>query len=107
MAGRRFRLAQHASSNSCVKPDGQLGPRRGEVTLLGPVEYVSWLAVISVEICSIVFILKSGALKKYFTLLLYLSACLANSVGCYSIIQTSGYTSEAYSYYYYLSLIHI
>ena len=71
--------------------------------MLGPVEYVSWLAVISVEICSIVFILKSGALRKYFTLLLYLSACLANSVGCYSIIQTSGYASEAYSYYYYYS----
>lgn len=69
--------------------------------MLGPVEYASWLAVTGAEICCIFFILYSGAFRKYFTLLLYLIACLAYSVASYSIIQTSGYKSAAFSYFYY------
>ena len=71
--------------------------------MLGPVDYAIWLAVIFVEIFSLLCVLKSRSFSRHFTLVLYLGVCLAVNVGRYSIIRTSGYTSSAYYYFYFYS----
>jgi len=71
--------------------------------VLGPVDYAIWLAVIFVEIFSLLCVLKSRSFSRHFTLVLYLGVCLAVNVGRYSIIRTSGYTSSAYYYFYFYS----
>jgi len=71
--------------------------------VLGPVDYAIWLAVIVVEIFSLLCVLKSRSFSRHFTLVLYLGVCLAVNVGRYSIIRTSGYTSSAYYYFYFYS----
>ena len=71
--------------------------------MLGPVDYAIWLAVIFVEIFSLLCVLKSRSFSRHFTLVLYLGVCLAVNIGRYSIIRTSGYTSSAYYYFYFYS----
>jgi len=71
--------------------------------VLGPVDYAIWLAVIVVEIFSLICVLRSKSFSRHFTLVFYLGVCLAVNVGRYSIIRTSGYTSEAYYYFYFYS----
>ena len=71
--------------------------------MLDPVSYAIWLAVLLVELFSLLCLLRSGAFSKHFTLVFYLFACLATDLGSYSIIKTSGYTSNAYYYFYFYS----
>jgi len=71
--------------------------------VLGPVDYAIWLAVFLVELFSLFCVLKKRAFSEYFTLVLYLCSCLAVEIGRYSIIKTSGYTSNAYYYFYFYS----
>jgi hypothetical protein len=71
--------------------------------VLGPVDYAIWLAVIFIEIFSLFYMLRRKAFLQHFTLVFYLCACLAVNVGRYSIIRTSGYTSDAYFYFYFYS----
>jgi hypothetical protein len=71
--------------------------------VLGPVNYVIWLAVLVVELFSLVCLLKRRALSQYFTLALYLCACFAADFGGYSLIKSSGYDSNAYYYFYFYS----
>ncbi len=71
--------------------------------MLGPVDYAIWLAVILVEIFSLLCVLKRRAFSQHFTLVFYLCACLAVNIGRYSLIRTSGYTSDAYYYFYFYS----
>jgi hypothetical protein len=71
--------------------------------VLGPVDYAIWTAVILVELFCLLCVLKKRALANHFTLVFYLCACLAVNIGRYSIIRTSGYTSDAYYYFYFYS----
>jgi len=69
--------------------------------VLGPVNYSIWLAVILVELFSLVCLLRRRGYSQHFTLLLYLCSCLASDIGNFSIIKTSGYDSNAYFYFYF------
>jgi len=69
--------------------------------VLGPVNYSIWLAVVLVELFSLVCLLWRRAFLQHFTLLLYLCSCLATDIGNFSIIKTSGYDSNAYFYFYF------
>ena len=69
--------------------------------MLGPVNYSIWLAVILVELFSLVCLLRRRGYSQHFTLLLYLCSCLASDIGNFSIIKTSGYDSNAYFYFYF------
>lgn len=71
--------------------------------MLGPVNYAIWLAVVAVEVFSLVCLIRGRAFSQHFTLVLYLCACLATDIGQYSIIVTSGYASNTYYYFYYYS----
>jgi hypothetical protein len=71
--------------------------------VLGPVNYVIWLAVVALELFSLLCLIRGRAFSQHFTLVLYLCACLATDVGEYSIIATSGYDSNAYYYFYFYS----
>jgi hypothetical protein len=71
--------------------------------VLGPVNYVIWLAVVALELFSLFCLIRGRAFSQHFTLVLYLCACLATDVGEYSIVATSGYDSNAYYYFYFYS----
>jgi hypothetical protein len=68
---------------------------------VGPVNYSIWLAVVLVELVSLVCLLWRRAFSQHFTLLLYLCSCLATDIGNFSILKTSGYDSNAYFYFYF------
>lgn len=69
--------------------------------MVGPVNYSIWLAVVLVELVSLVCLLWRRAFSQHFTLLLYLCSCLATDIGNFSILKTSGYDSNAYFYFYF------
>jgi len=69
--------------------------------VVGPVNYSIWLAVVLVELVSLVCLLWRRAFSQHFTLLLYLCSCLATDIGNFSILKTSGYDSNAYFYFYF------
>jgi len=69
--------------------------------VVGPVNYSIWLAVVLVELVSLVCLLWRRAFSQHFTLLLYLCSCLAIDIGNFSILKTSGYDSNAYFYFYF------
>ena len=71
--------------------------------MLGPVNYVIWLAILLAELFSFVCLVKKRAFSQHFTLVLYLCACIAADIASYSIIETSGYDSNAYFYFYFYS----
>jgi hypothetical protein len=71
--------------------------------VLGPVNYAIWLAILLAELFSLVCLVKRKAFSQHFTLVLYLCACIAADVASYSIIETSGYDSNAYFYFYFYS----
>ncbi len=71
--------------------------------MLGPVNYAIWLTILLAEFFCLICLLKRKALSQYFTLVLYLCACVATDIGSYSIIRTSGYESDVYYYFYFYS----
>ena len=71
--------------------------------MLGPVNYVIWLAVVLAELFCVICLLKRRAFSQHFTLVLYMCACLATDIGNYRLITTSGYDSNAYYYFYFYS----
>lgn len=71
--------------------------------MLGPVNYAIWLAVLLVELFSLVCLLRRRAFLQHFTLVLYLCCCFASDISSYIIIGTSGYDSNAYFYFYFYS----
>jgi len=71
--------------------------------VLGPVNYVIWLAVVLAELFCVICLLKRRAFSQHFTLVLYMCACLATDIGNYRLITTSGYDSNAYYYFYFYS----
>jgi hypothetical protein len=71
--------------------------------VLGPVDYLLFLADLVLEVLAVVFLLKQKALSQYFTLVLYLCASIAIGIGRYSVLKTEGFTSDSYLYFYYFS----
>lgn len=71
--------------------------------MLDPVNYAIWLGVLLVEIASLICLIRGRALSQYFTLVLYLSACIATDIASFSILKTSGYLSSTYFYFYFYS----
>ena len=71
--------------------------------MLGPVNYAISLAVILVELVSLVCVLRQKALKQHFTLVIYLCANFATDAAGYSILRTSGFESNVYYYFYFYS----
>ena len=71
--------------------------------MLGPVDYLIWIAIFLVEFFCLLSLLKKRAFSQHFTIVLYLSASLAVSAGRYLIIATSGFTSDSYFYFYFYS----
>jgi hypothetical protein len=71
--------------------------------MLGPVDYLIWIAIFFVEFFCVLSLLKKRAFSQHFTIVLYLSASLAVSAGRYVVIATAGFTSDAYVYFYYYS----
>jgi hypothetical protein len=71
--------------------------------MLGPVDYMIFLIEFLVEVCCLVCLLKKKALSQHFTLVIYLCASVAVGAGRYAIIGVAGFSSNAYSYFYYYS----
>ena len=71
--------------------------------MLGPVDYTIWLVVVFVELFCLACLLWKKAFKKYFTLVLYMFCSLAVDYGSYRVIETSGYRSNAYFYFFFYS----
>lgn len=68
--------------------------------MLGPVDYAIWLVVIFIELFCLVCLLWKRAFQRHFTLVLYMFCSLAADFGCYRIIESSGYRSNVYFYFY-------
>ncbi len=68
--------------------------------MLGPVDYAIWFVNFFLQLFCIYVIVKTGSLRRYFTLAFFMFACLAMSVGDYIIIHTSGFSSGANWYFY-------
>jgi len=71
--------------------------------VLGPVNYAIWLAVIAVELVSLICVLRQKALSQHFTLVIYLCANFAADAAGYGILRTSGFESNVYYYFYFYS----
>lgn len=71
--------------------------------MLGPVDYLIWIAIFLVEFFCVVSLLRKRAFIQHFTIVLYLVASLTVSAGRYLVLATSGFTSDAYVYFYYYS----
>jgi hypothetical protein len=71
--------------------------------MLGPVDYLIWITIFLVELFCVVSLLKKRAFTQHFTIVLYLVASLATSAGRYLVLAASGFTSNAYAYFYFYS----
>jgi hypothetical protein len=71
--------------------------------VLGPVDYFLLFTELILELVAVVLLIKHKALFQYFTLVFSLSASIAVGLGRYSVLQTAGFTSNAYLYFYYFS----
>jgi hypothetical protein len=71
--------------------------------MLGPVDYVIWLAILLADSCCLVCLLKKKAFSQHFTIVLFLSASIGISIGRYLLLAAAGFTSNSYFYFYYYS----
>jgi hypothetical protein len=71
--------------------------------VLGSVDYVLLFAGFGAHVFALICLLKKRALAHHFTLVLYLSFSIAIGIGRCSILNTAGFTSSAYLYFYYYS----
>ena len=71
--------------------------------MLGPVDYLLFLADLLIEVCCLICLLKNRAFSRYFTIVLYLCASMAVGIARYTIIATAGFHSNAYLYFFYYS----
>lgn len=70
---------------------------------LGPADYALLFAGFAVHLWAVVCLLKKGAIPRYFTLALYLCSSVAVGVGRCFILNTAGFRSNAYIYFYFYS----
>jgi hypothetical protein len=73
------------------------------LSVLDPVSYGIWLAVVLTEVISLVCMIRGRAFIQHFTLVLYLCSCLASELGAHAILGNSGYNSDAYYYFFFYS----
>jgi hypothetical protein len=71
--------------------------------VLGPVDYVLLFLELLLEAAAVVVLVRHKAFLRYFTLLLSLGASVAVGLGRYSVLNTAGFSSSAYLYFYYFS----
>jgi hypothetical protein len=71
--------------------------------VLGPLDYVIWVAGLVLEVGVVVCAIRKGALRQYPSLNLYMAASAAASIGRFIVLQSNGVTSLAYTYFYYYS----
>jgi len=71
--------------------------------VLGPSEYIFWLLGTLCEAGVVVCALKKGAFRRYLFLNLYMAASVVVSICRYEVMTHSGFTSQAYLYFYYYS----
>jgi hypothetical protein len=71
--------------------------------MLGPTDFVLWFINFSIEACVLVCVFKTRAFARYFTITLYLCSALAFEIGRYVILESFGYTSNTYFYFYFYS----
>ena len=71
--------------------------------MMGPVDYLLLLADLLVEICCLVCLFRKRAFSRHFTLVLYLCASIAIGIGRYGVLAATGFTSDAYHYFFYYS----
>lgn len=71
--------------------------------MLGPLEYLLWLAGIVSELAVVVCALKRGTFRRYLFLNLYMAASAIVSLYRYRVLTQSGYSSSEYLYFYYFS----
>jgi hypothetical protein len=70
---------------------------------LDPVDYALLLAGFCVHLCSLICLVRKGALPRYFTLVLYLCCSISTGVGRCIILNTVGFNSNTYFYFYFYS----
>jgi hypothetical protein len=70
---------------------------------LDPVDYALLLAGFCVHLCSLICLVRKGALPRYFTLILYLCCSISAGVGRCIILNTAGFNSNTYVYFYFYS----
>ena len=75
----------------------------GNLASLDPVDYALLLAGFCVHLCSLICLVRKGALPRYFTLVLYLCCSISVGVGRCIILNTAGFNSDIYVYFYFYS----
>ena len=75
----------------------------GNLASLDPVDYALLLAGFCVHLCSLICLVRKGALPRYFTLVLYLCCSISTGVGRCIILNTAGFNSNTYVYFYFYS----
>ena len=75
----------------------------GNLASLDPVDYALLLAGFCVHLCSLICLVRKGALPRYFTLVLYLCCSISTGVGRCIILNTAGFNSNTYFYFYFYS----
>jgi hypothetical protein len=71
--------------------------------MLSPVDYVIWFVAVCADVCCAVCIVKKKALSQNFTIFLFFSASAAIGVSRYLLVETAGFASNSYFYFYYYS----
>ena len=71
--------------------------------MLGPVDYAIWFAALFADVWCAVSIVKKKALSQNFTIFLFFAASATIGVARYLLVETAGYTSNSYFYFYYYS----
>ncbi len=71
--------------------------------MLGPVDYAIWFAVLFADFFCAFCIVKKKAFSQNFTIFLFVSASAVVGVARYLLVQTAGFASNSYFYFYYYS----
>ena len=71
--------------------------------MLGPVDYTIWFAALFADIYCAICIVKKKALSQNFTIFLFFAASATVGVARYLLVETAGYASNSYFYFYYYS----
>lgn len=71
--------------------------------MLGPVDHGIWIASIIAEVFALFCMVRGKAISDHFTFAVYLCACLGTEVAGRSLLQNSGFNSDAYYYFYFYS----
>jgi hypothetical protein len=69
----------------------------------GPIDYALWFLSALAEAGALVCACKGHALRRYFTLNVYLFACFVATTGRYVIFSQYGFLSYQYKYFYFFS----